>query len=262
MTDAQERPDMHERADMQERADAQQPPDAQQWADAQQRADVQERPDALTEDAARREISDVRIRWRTRQVLDAAVRLMNGDGFHAVSMQALAREADISVGLIYKYFGGKEDVVVAVVLDLVGEIQRAISDRMEAAGEDPVERLAAGFAAYCAVMDSHRNASLLTYRQSGVLSSQARNRIKMGELSNLSTLRKAAAQAADAGLLAAGVDVDLLVFDLMLLAQGWALKSWHFPASYDVGRYITAQTAAVLRSALADGARASYSHLI
>jgi AcrR family transcriptional regulator len=230
--------------------------------DAHERPDGLERPEALTEDAARREINDVRIRWRTRQVLDAAVRLMNGDGFHAVSMQALAREADISVGLIYKYFGGKEDVVVAVVLDLVGEIQREISERMTAAGEDPVERLAAGFAAYCTVMDSHRNASLLTYRQSGVLSSQARNRIKMGELSNLSTLRKAAAQAADAGLLAAGVDLDLLVFDLMLLAQGWALKSWHFPASYDVARYIAAQTAAVFRSALADDARGLYSHLL
>jgi AcrR family transcriptional regulator len=236
--------------------------DAQERADASEPADASERADALTEDEARREISDVRTRWRTRQVLDAAVRLMNGNGFHAVSMQALAREADISVGLIYKYFGGKEDVVVAVVLDLVGEIQSAIEARMAAAGADPVERLAAGFAAYCTVMDSHRNASLLTYRQSGVLGSQARNRIKMGELSNLSTLRKAAAQAAEAGLLAAGVDVDLLVFDLMLLAQGWALKSWHFPASYDVARYIAAQTASVLRSALADDAREPYRRLL
>lgn len=217
--------------------------------------------EGLTEEEARREISDVRIRWRTRQVLDAAVRLMNDNGFHAVSMQALAKEADISVGLIYKYFGGKEDVVVAVVLDLVGQIQTAISDAMAAAGDDPVERLAAGFAAYCTVMDSHRNASLLTYRQSGVLGSQGRNKVKMGELSNLSTLRKAAAQAAADGLLADGIDLDLLVFDLMLLAQGWALKSWHFPPSYDVGRYIAAQTAAVLRSALAEGARESYRHL-
>jgi AcrR family transcriptional regulator len=205
---------------------------------------------------------DVRVRRRTRQILEAAVRLMNGDGFHAVSMQALAREADISVGLIYKYFSGKEDVVVAVVLDLLGEIQRAIEDRMAVSGDDPVARLAAGFAAYCTVMDSHRNASLLTYRQSGVLSSQARNRIKMGELSNLWTLRKAAAQAADAGLLTPGTDLDMLVFDLMLLAQGWGLKSWHFPASYGVDRYIDTQTAAVLRSALAEDAREPYRHLL
>lgn len=223
---------------------------------------IDARDNPLSEADARRESSDVRIRRRTRQVLDAAARLMNGDGFHAVSMQALAREADISVGLIYKYFGGKEDVVVAVVLDLVGEIQRAITDQMAAAGTDPVEQLAAGFAAYCTVMDSHRNASLLTYRQSGVLSSQARNRIKMGELSNLATLRKAAARSADAGRLAKGIDVDLLVFDLMLLAQGWALKSWHFPPSYDVARYIAAQTAAVLRSALAGDARGAYRHLL
>lgn len=55
----------------------------------------------------------VRVSSRRRQVLDAAVTVMQRTGFHQMSMQALADEAQVSVGLIYKYFGGKEDILLA-----------------------------------------------------------------------------------------------------------------------------------------------------
>ena len=51
---------------------------------------------------------------RRRQVLDAAVKVMGQNGFHQMSMQELAAEAKVSVGLIYKYFGGKEDLLLAI----------------------------------------------------------------------------------------------------------------------------------------------------
>lgn len=209
-----------------------------------------------------REIRDVRSRWRTRQVLDAAVRLMNGGSFEAVSMQALAREAGVSVGLIYSYFGGKEDVVVAVVLDVVEELRGQVDTAIAGAGGDPVEQLAAAFGAYCRVLDTHRHAGLLTYRQSGELGPDARNRLKAGELTTLTPLREAAGSARAAGLLVPDADLDLLVFDLMILAHGWALKHWHFPEHLDVHRYVAAQTAAMLRSALAPEQHVRYRHLL
>lgn len=209
-----------------------------------------------------KEIRDVRATWRTRQVLDAAVRLMHDSGFQAVSMQALAREADVSVGLIYSYFDSKEDVVVAVVLDLVEQIRAAMQERMAAAGPDPVERLAAGFAAYCSVMDAQRNAGLLTYRQSGELGQAARIRLKDAERINLVPLRDAAQEAAEAGFLADSADLDVLAFDLTILAQSWALKHWHFPDEYDVRRYVAAQSATLLRSVLDPAHHERYQHLI
>jgi AcrR family transcriptional regulator len=214
------------------------------------------------EERVQQEIRDVRARWRTRQVLDAAVRLMHDGGFQAVSMQALAKEANVSVGLIYTYFGAKEDVVVAVVLDLVEQIRAAMDARMSDAGSDPVERMVAGFGAYCSVMDSQRNAGLLTYRQSGELGQQARYRLKDAERTTLVPLRDAAGEAVAAGLFVEGADIDLLAFDLMILAQTWALKHWHFPDDYDVHRYVAAQSAAALRSVLAPVAHPRYRHLI
>ena len=52
---------------------------------------------------------------RRRQLLDAAVKVMQKTGFHQTSMQDLATEANVSVGLIYKYFGGKEDLLLATI---------------------------------------------------------------------------------------------------------------------------------------------------
>lgn len=38
------------------------------------------------------------------------LRIMQRSGFHAMSIQSVADEARVSVGLIYQYFGNKEDL--------------------------------------------------------------------------------------------------------------------------------------------------------
>src|SRR5512135_3114079 len=46
-----------------------------------------------------------RAAMRSAQLLSATARLMEREGSQSVSMQALAEEAGVSVGLIYRYFG-------------------------------------------------------------------------------------------------------------------------------------------------------------
>jgi len=46
----------------------------------------------------------------------SAVKVMAKTGFHQMSMQDPAAEANLSVGLIYKYFGGKEDLLLATIV--------------------------------------------------------------------------------------------------------------------------------------------------
>ena len=50
----------------------------------------------------------------------------------------------------------------------------------------------------------------------------------------------------------ADADVDLTVFDIMLIAHGWALKQWHFGPIYPLNEYIRLQTRHILHS-LVDG---------
>ena len=52
---------------------------------------------------------------RTRQVLDAAESCFRQHGFHATSMAQIAAGAKMSVGHIYRYFPGKDDIIAAIV---------------------------------------------------------------------------------------------------------------------------------------------------
>jgi AcrR family transcriptional regulator len=198
---------------------------------------------------------------RRRQVLDAAVSVMQRTGYHQMSMQALADEAKVSVGLLYTYFGGKEEVLLAAVLDILDSFRDQLTPAMDAAGEDPVERLAAGFRRYVEIIDEDRHAVLLTYRESRTLDRRGRERIKDLEVQTAQPLRAALETGIERGVLRP-VDADLVTYDLMLLAHGWALKRWHFAPVHTVESYVRAQTALVLGSLVAPAHRRRYRHLL
>ncbi len=191
-----------------------------------------------------------RISSRRRQVLDAAVTVMSKTGFHQMSMQDLAAEANVSVGLIYKYFGGKEDLLLATIVRILDAFRDQLTPVMEAAGDDLVERLAAGIGRYIQIVDENLDAVVLTYRESRTLDAAGRAQIKELEIATAAPLR-AAIEAGIADGVFGGVDVDLVVFDIMLLAHGWALKHWHFGPLYRLDDYIRLQTAQVLQALMA-----------
>ncbi len=77
---------------------------------------------------------------RRRQILDAAVTVMQKTGFHQMSMQDLAAEANVSVGLIYKYFGGKEDLLLATIVRIQDAFRDQLAPVIADAGVDPAAR--------------------------------------------------------------------------------------------------------------------------
>lgn len=197
---------------------------------------------------------------RSRQLLDAAARLMERDGSEAVSMQALAAEAGVSVGLIYRYFGSKDDVLLAVITDVLQAFAVAVPAAIEEAGDDPVRQLAAAFAAYCRVIDEHRHAAVLTYRESKSLDEVGRARIKQLEVETSEPLRRAIRDGVESGALVTSVP-DLVAYNLLLLAHAWALKHWYFQQTNTLASYIHAQFGLVLRAILAPGREEEYADL-
>ncbi|MGH3261323.1 MAG: TetR/AcrR family transcriptional regulator, partial [Trebonia sp.] len=160
------------------------------------------------DEAARQTRSQV----RSEQLLRAAARLMAREGSGAVSMQALAEEAGVSVGLIYRYFGGKDEILLAVICNVLDAFAEAVPAAVEAAGPDPAYRLAAAFRAYCAVIDTHRHAAVLTYREGKSLSADGREKLKRLEVETSEPLRTIISAGIDAGVFA-DVDIDLLSYN-------------------------------------------------
>jgi AcrR family transcriptional regulator len=203
----------------------------------------------------------VRASSRRRQVLDAAVTVMGKTGFHQMSMQDLATEANVSVGLIYKYFGGKEDLLLATIVRILDVFRDQLAPVMDAAGDDVVAQLAAGIRRYIQIVDENLDGVVLTYRESRTLGSAGRTQIKELEIATAAPLR-AAIEAGIAGGIFRDADVDLTVYDIMLIAHGWALKHWHFGPIYPVDEYIRLQTRLVLNSLICHDRRADYVHLL
>lgn len=65
---------------------------------------------------------------RRAQVLDAAAKCFNNEGFHSASMSSIASEAGMSVGQIYRYFENKEAVIAAIVEQKLAEWSKRMAE--------------------------------------------------------------------------------------------------------------------------------------
>ncbi|MHA6765504.1 TetR/AcrR family transcriptional regulator [Streptacidiphilus sp. PAMC 29251] len=79
-------------------------------------------------------ITEARREAKRAEIVAAARRCFSRDGFHQTSMPDIAQEAGVSVGASYRYFAGKEDII----LEIAGDAFRLIFA--------PVERLVDGTA--------------------------------------------------------------------------------------------------------------------
>ncbi len=70
---------------------------------------------------------------RRQHILDAAERCFDRGGFHATTMQDICKEAAVSPGALYVYFGSKEDLIAGLC-----ERDRAeLAERLEKMAEAP-----------------------------------------------------------------------------------------------------------------------------
>jgi AcrR family transcriptional regulator len=90
---------------------------------------------------------------KRRQILDAAVRVFARQGFHHCRVSDIADEAGVAYGLVYHYFGSKDEVLDTlflerwnVMLDLIRDI-----DRQEIPARDKLYAIASF------IVDSYRH---------------------------------------------------------------------------------------------------------
>lgn len=110
------------------------------------------------------------------------------------------------------------------------------------------------------MIDEHRHAAVLTYRESKSLHFEGRERIKRLEVETSEPLRAVVRDGVARGVLSAD-DPDLVAYNL-LLAHAWALKHWYFEQSRTLDSYIQDQLALALRAILATDRTDEYSDLL
>lgn len=67
-------------------------------------------------------VSDEHLTARREQILEAARVCFLRNGLHNTSMQDLIREADLSVGAVYRYFKSKNEIIGAIAASVAGTL--------------------------------------------------------------------------------------------------------------------------------------------
>jgi AcrR family transcriptional regulator len=79
-------------------------------------------------------------RERRRRILDATMALASKGGFEAVQMRAVADQADVAMGTLYRYFPSKIHLLVSALARELARTQDRI-DRAIVRGDTPYDRL-------------------------------------------------------------------------------------------------------------------------
>jgi AcrR family transcriptional regulator len=83
-----------------------------------------------------------------RAVLDAASALLVAEGPQALTMRRISGEIGCSTTVLYTMFGGKDGLAEALYREGFARLRRRLAEAVEAAGDDPADRLAATGRAY------------------------------------------------------------------------------------------------------------------
>ena len=66
---------------------------------------------------------------RRERVIAAAVDLASEGGYEAVQMRDVAREADVALGTLYRYFPSKDHLLIAALAEQVSTLQRRLGQK-------------------------------------------------------------------------------------------------------------------------------------
>ena len=197
---------------------------------------------------------------RRQQIVQAAIKLFSKQGYYSTTIQQIAREAGISVGLIYQYFRDKDDVLFLTLKLVLESYENEIPAALEGV-EHPLERLCVALGAYCRIVDRMRDATVLTYRSTKSLRADRRTFIKEGE-ERTNRLLEGCLRACISGGHMRPVNDFLLVYQYVHFSHAWALKHWSLVPRQTLDRYVTFHTALILRALLVEAHRPAYQHLI
>ena len=173
---------------------------------------------------------------RRAQILRAAVKLFSNRGYYTTTISQIAREAGVSTGLIYQYFGDKDDVLLLSLKLVLETYEKEIPPRLEGV-KHPVERLCRALWAYCTIVDGLREATILAYRSTKSLRADRRALVKQDELRTNRLLLQCLRDCIDGGYMRQ-VSEYLLVYQYVNFCHAWALKNWALRSRFTLEKYV------------------------
>lgn len=190
---------------------------------------------------------------KRRELVDAAVGLFVGNGFHQTTTREIARAAGWSIGSLYEYVKSKEDVLYLVCEAIHKDMEDALRARI-GEGATGRERLEKAVAEYIRVCDRMQDAILLIYRDTRSLAPDSRRCVLQNEARITAIFEEVLRCGAKDGTLYVRdrKALALMAHNITVLGHMWAFRRWFLAREYSIDEYVCVQTSLVLRE-LTDG---------
>ncbi|WDL97714.1 TetR/AcrR family transcriptional regulator [Alicyclobacillus sp. ALC3] len=159
---------------------------------------------------------------KRQKILDAAKRLFSEKGYHGVSIPDIARASEASVGSIYYVFKDKEDILLSFFDDLNSVYHEVF--KQGSAISDPLEQFKFTVRELYRSIDQAWELFIIMYKDYGTLDRDTLRRVLNMERETSSAIAQIIRDGQDQGRFYAGVDADVLAFDVVSLGHMWALK--------------------------------------
>jgi AcrR family transcriptional regulator len=102
---------------------------------------------------------------RREAILGSALEVIAQRGYHAASIDDIAREAGVSKALIYEHFASKQDLYAVLLEQHAGQLFSDLAEAISEAGRSASARLAVGFDAFYGFVEEHRVAWRMLFRE-------------------------------------------------------------------------------------------------
>ncbi|MBW1887501.1 MAG: TetR/AcrR family transcriptional regulator [Deltaproteobacteria bacterium] len=179
-----------------------------------------------------------------RKIIDTASILYSKKGFTATSIEEISEMAGVSLPVTYHYVKKKSEIMGMIMEDLLNTFQKSLVKEIENIS-DPEEKLAIALILYFRVVDRQREKVLLIYQKSSSLDKVSKSRVMQLEVKVSEIFVKIIKEGVQKGIFKK-VDVDLMAYNVIMMAHTWVLKKWHFKHRLTLDKYIDYQLATIL----------------
>ncbi len=181
-----------------------------------------------------------------KKIIDTASALYVQKGFTATSIEEISEKAGVSLPVTYHYVKKKSEIMKMIMEDALYAFQENLIKEIKGV-DDPEEKLAIAVILYFKVMDGQGEKVLLMYQKSSSLDRASKSKVMQLEVQVSQIFSGIIQEGIRSGIFKT-VDVDLMAYNIILMAHMWVLKRWHFKKRLSFDSYIDQQLAIILNA--------------
>ncbi len=179
-----------------------------------------------------------------KKIIDAASLLYAKKGFMATSIEEISEMAGVSLPVTYRYVKKKSEIMKMIMEDLLTSFRENLTRQIGRA-DQPRDKLAIAVSLFFKIVDREQDKILLMYQKSGSLDASAKGDVMQLEVVVSEIFSETINEGIQKGLFRK-TDVDLLAFNIMMMAHMWVLKRWRFRKRLTLEEFVERQLGLIL----------------